>query len=234
MSKTRILVAEDDANLGMVLKEFLKAKGFEITLTVNGQDAFNKFSTEVFDFCILDVMMPIKDGFSLAEDIRKADKNIPILFLTAKTMKEDTIKGLKLGADDYITKPFNMEELILRINAILRRTTETSDIKDKNNIQVGKYLFNYNQQLLICDGISQKLTSKETELLYILAINAFQNVERNVILKKIWGDDNYFNGRSMDVYIAKLRKYFKDDNTVEIMNIHGSGYRLIYNKNVDL
>jgi DNA-binding response OmpR family regulator len=123
-----------------------------------------------------------------------------------------------------------MEELILRINAILRRTTETSDIKDKNNIQVGKYLFNYNQQLLICDGISQKLTSKETELLYILAINAFQNVERNVILKKIWGDDNYFNGRSMDVYIAKLRKYFKDDNTVEIMNIHGSGYRLIYNK----
>lgn len=230
MSKTRILVAEDDANLGMVLKEFLKAKGFEITLTVNGKEAMDKFSTEIFDFCILDVMMPIKDGFSVAEDIRKADKNIPILFLTAKTMKEDTIKGLKLGADDYITKPFNMEELILRINAILRRTTETSDIKDKNNIQVGKYLFNYNQQLLICDGISQKLTSKETELLYILAINAFQNVERNVILKKIWGDDNYFNGRSMDVYIAKLRKYFKDDNTVEIMNIHGSGYRLIYNK----
>ena len=152
------------------------------------------------------------------------------MFLTAKTMKEDTIKGLKLGADDYITKPFNMEELILRINAILRRTTETSDIKDKNNIQVGKYLFNYNQQILINDGVSQKLTSKETELLYILAINAFQNVERNVILKKIWGDDNYFNGRSMDVYIAKLRKYFKDDNSVEIMNIHGSGYRLIYNK----
>lgn len=230
MSKTRILVAEDDTNLGMVLKEFLKAKGFEITLTVNGKEAMDKFSTEIFDFCILDVMMPIKDGFSVAEDIRKADKNIPILFLTAKTMKEDTIKGLKLGADDYITKPFNMEELILRINAILRRTTETSDIKDKNNIQVGKYLFNYNQQLLICDGISQKLTSKETELLYILAINAFQNVERNVILKKIWGDDNYFNGRSMDVYIAKLRKYFKDDKTVEIMNIHGSGYRLIYNK----
>lgn len=230
MSKTRILVAEDDSNLGLVLKEFLKAKGFDITLTVNGKDALDKFSTEIFDFCILDIMMPIKDGFMVAEEIRKADKNIPILFLTAKTMKEDTIKGLKLGADDYITKPFNMEELILRINAILRRTKESSEIKDKNNLEVGQYLFNYNQQLLINEGVSQKLTSKETELLYILAINAFQNVERNVILKKIWGDDNYFNGRSMDVYIAKLRKYFKDDNSVEIMNIHGSGYRLIYNK----
>jgi DNA-binding response OmpR family regulator len=229
MAKSRILIAEDDVNLGLVLKEFLKAKGFEIILTSNGEECMQRFNSEVFDFCILDIMMPKKDGFSVAEEIRKADKNIPILFLTAKAMKEDTIKGLKIGADDYITKPFNMEELILRINAILRRTKETSDIKDKNNIQVGKYLFNYNQQLLICDGVSQKLTSKESELLYILAINAFQAVERNVILKKIWGDDNYFNGRSMDVYIAKLRKYFKDDNTVEIMNIHGSGYRLIFN-----
>ncbi|HBF87731.1 MAG TPA: DNA-binding response regulator [Bacteroidales bacterium] len=230
MSKIKILVAEDDPNMGLVLKEFLKAKGFEITLAVNGKEAYEKFCSDTFDFCILDVMMPIKDGFTVAQEIRKADKNVPIIFLTAKSMKEDTIKGLKVGADDYMTKPFNMEELILRINAILRRTSEVSEIKDKNNIQVGKYLFNYNQQFITKDDETQKLTSKETELLYILAINAFQTVERSAILKKIWGDDNYFNGRSMDVYIAKLRKYFREDETVEIMNIHGSGYKLIYNQ----
>lgn len=230
MSKIKILIAEDDPNMGLVLTEFLKAKGFDITHAVNGKEAFEKFSAEAFDFCILDVMMPIKDGFTVAQEIRKADKNIPILFLTAKSMKDDTIKGLKVGADDYMTKPFNMEELILRINAILRRTSEVSEIKDKNNIQVGKYMFNYNQQFISKDGETQKLTSKETELLYILAINSFQTVERSVILKKIWGDDNYFNGRSMDVYIAKLRKYLKEDETVEIMNIHGTGYKLIYNQ----
>lgn len=230
MKKVKILIAEDDPNMGMVLKEFLKAKGFDITHAVNGKDALDKFNAEPFDFCMLDVMMPIKDGFTLAQEIRKMDSNIPIIFLTAKSMKEDTIKGLKIGADDYITKPFNMEELILRINAILRRTQEKAEIQDKNNIQVGKYLFNYNQQILSINGNEMKLTSKETELLYILAINTFKTVERSVILNKIWGDDNYFNGRSMDVYIAKLRKYLKDDPKVEIMNVHSMGYKLLINE----
>lgn len=230
MKKVKILIAEDDPNMGMVLKEFLKAKGFDITHAVNGKDALDKFNAEPFDFCMLDVMMPIKDGFTLAQEIRKMDSNIPIIFLTAKSMKEDTIKGLKIGADDYITKPFNMEELILRINAILRRTQEKAEIQDKNNIQVGSYLFNYNQQILSINGNEMKLTSKETELLYILAINTFKTVERSVILNKIWGDDNYFNGRSMDVYIAKLRKYLKEDPKVEIMNVHSMGYKLLINE----
>lgn len=227
--KVKILIAEDDPNMGMVLKEFLKAKGFDITLAVNGKEAIEKFNAEPFDFCILDVMMPIKDGFTLAQEIRKIDNYIPIIFLTAKSMKEDTIKGLKIGADDYITKPFNMEELILRVNAILKRTNEKKEIQDKSNIQIGKYQFNYNQQLLSINDNEMKLTSKETELLYILAINSFKTVERSAILNKIWGDDNYFNGRSMDVYIAKLRKYLKEDTDVEIMNVHGSGYKLLIN-----
>ncbi|OFX16430.1 MAG: two-component system response regulator [Bacteroidetes bacterium GWA2_31_9] len=230
MKKVKILIAEDDPNMGMVLKEFLKAKGFDITHAVNGKDALDKFNAEPFDFCMLDVMMPIKDGFTLAQEIRKMDSNIPIIFLTAKSMKEDTIKGLKIGADDYITKPFNMEELILRINAILRRTQEKAEIQDKNNIKVGNYLFNYNQQILSINGTEMKLTSKETELLYILAINTFKTVERSTILNKIWGDDNYFNGRSMDVYIAKLRKYLKEDPKVEIMNVHSMGYKLLINE----
>lgn len=230
MKKVKILIAEDDPNMGMVLKEFLKAKGFDITHAINGKEALEKFNSEPFDFCMLDVMMPIKDGFTLAQEIRKMDSNIPIIFLTAKSMKEDTIKGLKLGADDYITKPFNMEELILRINAILRRTQEKAEIQDKNNIIVGNYLFNYNQQILSINGKEMKLTSKETELLYILAINTFKTVERSVILNKIWGNDNYFNGRSMDVYIAKLRKYLKEDPKVEIMNVHSMGYKLLINE----
>ncbi|OFX57803.1 MAG: two-component system response regulator [Bacteroidetes bacterium GWA2_30_7] len=230
MKKVKILIAEDDPNMGMVLKEFLKAKGFDITHAINGKEALDKFNAEPFDFCVLDVMMPIKDGFTLAQEIRKMDSNIPIIFLTAKSMKEDTIKGLKLGADDYITKPFNMEELILRINAILRRTQEKAEIQDKNSIKVGNYLFNYNQQILSINGKEMKLTSKETELLYILAINTFKTVERPVILNKIWGNDNYFNGRSMDVYIAKLRKYLKEDPKVEIMNVHSMGYKLLINE----
>jgi DNA-binding response OmpR family regulator len=230
MNKTKILIAEDDTNMGMVLKEFLKAKGFDITLAVNGKEALEKFNAEKFDFCLLDVMMPIKDGFTLAQEIRKMDNNIPVIFLTAKSLKEDTIKGLKIGADDYITKPFNMEELILRINAVLRRVSEKEQIKEKNSIPIGKYTFNYNLQTLTNGNEQNKLTSKESELLYILAINPFKTVERSVILKKIWGDDNYFNGRSMDVYIAKIRKYLKDEPRIEIMNVHGTGYKLLINE----
>ncbi len=225
--KARILLAEDDANLGMLLREYLIAKGFHTTLSEDGNIAYETFLKEPFDICIFDVMMPHKDGFSLAEDIKKINNDIPIIFLTAKSLKEDIIEGLKIGADDYITKPFSMEELLLRIEAILRRIKPVATETPKLFV-VGSLKFDPEKQILEKkDGEIIKLTTKESELLRILTINANKVTERNIALRTIWGDDDYFKARSMDVYITKLRKYLKEEDGVEIINVHGIGYKLI-------
>jgi DNA-binding response OmpR family regulator len=226
--KTRILLAEDDPNLGNLLQEYLDAKGYETVLAINGKEGFDQFRKASFDLCLLDVMMPVKDGYTLAKEIRALNQEVPIVFLTAKSMKEDTIEGFNVGADDYITKPFSMEELLLRLKAILRRTkSATAHNTDQTTFTVGDYNFDHTRQLLEFGNKPQKLTSKEADLLRLLAIYKNDILDRSLALNTIWGDDSYFNSRSMDVYIAKLRKYLKDDPTVEIMNIHGKGFRLI-------
>ncbi|MFT5183655.1 MAG: two-component system OmpR family response regulator [Flavobacteriales bacterium] len=229
-SNLRILLCEDDPNLGSLLTEYLNAKGFETTLATDGSEGLKCFKRQPFDFLILDVMMPVKDGFTLAEDVRQLDRHVPILFLTAKSMKEDTLKGFKAGADDYMTKPFSMEELVVRINAILRRSAAIPDQTDEQvDFTVGKFAFDYNSQKLKLDGEESKLTTKENELLYLLCKHKNGLLERDYALKAIWGDDNYFNGRSMDVYIAKLRKHLRKDESVEIINVHGRGFKLLAN-----
>ncbi|MEN9347977.1 MAG: response regulator transcription factor [Flavobacteriales bacterium] len=229
--KTRVLLCEDDPNLGTLLSEYLNAKGFEADLAVDGQEGSKLVKRNSYDFFILDVMMPVKDGFTLAREIRQDDKHTPILFLTAKSMKEDTLQGFEVGADDYMTKPFSMEELLVRMNAILRRTAALPESDDEaQEFEIGTYHFDYNKQRLVSPtGEESKLTTKENELLYLLCKNKNGVMERSFALKAIWGDDNYFNGRSMDVYIAKLRKHLKDDPKVEIINIHGRGFKLLAN-----
>jgi DNA-binding response OmpR family regulator len=222
----KILLAEDDHNLGTILKAYLEAKGYPTKLYVNGKEALDAYLKEKFDFCILDVMMPVKDGFTLAKEIRKTDKKIPILFLTAKSMQEDRIEGLQLGADDYLTKPFSMEELLLRIKAIIRRSNSPASA-DKSIFKLGTYVFDYTHQTLINGDEVQKLTSKEAELLKLLCENMNAVLDRTIALNRIWNDDSYFNARSMDVYIAKLRKYLKDDPTIELLNVHGVGFKLL-------
>ena len=231
MEKTKVLLVEDDPNLGSLLKEYLEAKGYSTVLATNGKQGYDVFSKDKFGICILDVMMPIKDGFTLAKEIRVLDANIPIMFLTAKSMKEDAIEGFTLGADDYMTKPFSMEELLLRIKAILRRT-ENKTIKnsDQEEFKIGKYKFDYKHQILDLKGVQHKLTTKEAELLKLLCLHINDVLDRNFALKSIWNDDNYFNGRSMDVYIAKLRKYLKEDTAVELINVHGKGFKLLTGK----
>lgn len=223
----KILLVEDDANLGKLLHDYLEAKGFVISLAKNGKEGFEHFRKENFDLCLLDVMMPIKDGYTLAKEIRTINREIPIVFLTAKSMKEDAIEGFNVGADDYITKPFSMEELLLRLKAILRRTKGGALNTDQTQFTVGDYVYDYTRQILEFGNKPQKLTSKEADLLRLLALHKNEVLDRSFALNTIWGDDSYFNSRSMDVYIAKLRKYLKDDPTVEIMNIHGRGFRLI-------
>lgn len=226
--KIKVLLVEDDSNLGNLLKEYLDAKGYSTVLAVNGKLGFAAFSKDKFNICILDVMMPVKDGFTLAKEIRAIDKTIPIVFLTAKSLKEDAIEGFSIGADDYITKPFSMEELLLRLKAILRRTESESTKKtDVSEFQIGKYKFDYKHQLLKINGEQQKLTTKESELLKLLCENMNDVLDRNFALRLIWNDDNYFNGRSMDVYIAKIRKYLKEDPSVELINVHGKGFKLL-------
>ncbi len=224
--KTRILLAEDDENLGSLLQEYLRARHYDADWLTNGDKAFKAFERNHYDICILDVMMPVKDGFSLATDIRMMDKDMPVIFLTAKSLKEDVLEGFTRGADDYITKPFSMEELIFRIEAILRRTRGSSESKD-HLYGIGKYKFDAQKQILTHEGHTQALTTKENELLHLLVNNTNRILERNFALKAIWIDDNYFNARSMDVYITKLRKYLKDDPDVQIINVHGKGYKLI-------
>ena len=230
-NQIRVLLAEDDRNLGNILKNYLDAKGFSTTLCVNGEETIETFARMDFDFCILDIMMPIKDGFTVAREIRIANSKVPILFLTAKTLQEDKLKGFEAGADDYITKPFSMEELLLRMQAILRRTEEPVKSNEQENIfNIGQYVFDFNRQLLTIRGKELKLTSKEASLLRLLCANTNQVLERSVALNKIWQDDSYFNARSMDVYIVKLRKYLKEDPSVELINVHGIGFKLVMNK----
>jgi DNA-binding response OmpR family regulator len=223
---TKILLAEDDKNLGVMLKNYLTAKSFETDLFEDGEKALNGFNKSRYDLCILDVMMPVMDGFMLASEIRKANTDVPIIFLTARSMNNDVLKGFKLGGDDYITKPFNMDELLFRIEAILRRV-KTKEPITTQIYTLGKYTFDSQKQVLYDDRISHKLTTRETELLKMLCENANRILERDYTLKTIWEDDNYFNARSMDVYITKLRKYFKDEPAVEILNVHGKGFKLI-------
>ena len=224
--KVSILLCEDDENLGMLLREYLQTKGYDCELQPDGEAGFKAFTRRKYDLCVFDVMMPKKDGFTLAADIRSINTDVPIIFLTAKSMKEDILQGFKLGADDYISKPFSMEELLYRIESILRRVRGKKS-KDVVTYQIGKYHFDAQKQMLEIEGDTKKLTTKESELLSLLAANANNILERNHALKTIWVDDNYFNARSMDVYITKLRKLLKEDNNVAIINIHGKGYKLI-------
>ncbi len=271
--KLRILLCEDDENLGMLLREYLQAKGYSAELFPDGEAGFKAFLKNKYDLCVLDVMMPKKDGFTLAQEIRQANAEIPIIFLTAKTLKEDILEGFKIGADDYITKPFSMEELTFRIEAILRRVRGKRN-KESNMYKIGRFTFDTQKQILsigdkqtklttkesellglLCahaneilqrdfalktiwiddnyfnarsmDVYMTKLTTKESELLGLLCAHANEILQRDFALKTIWIDDNYFNARSMDVYITKLRKHLKDDDSIEIINIHGKGYKLI-------
>ncbi len=228
MDKTKILIVEDDPNLGKILLEYLEAKNFEVSLAVDGTEGLEKFLNNSWDILLLDVMMPKKDGFSLVKDIRKVDQDIPIIFLTAKSQKDNVIKAFKLGADDYLTKPFSIEELLARIEAVLKRVPVTDSPELSDEFNLGSYMYYHNQNLLI-DKNKKKysLTTKENELLKLFCLNINNKVERNAALIKIWGDDSYYNARSMDVYIAKLRKYLKLDSNIEIKTIHGHGFKLL-------
>lgn len=223
----RILLAEDDSNLGLLLKDYLNAKGYQTALFPDGRSAMEGFKADTFDMCIIDIMMPVMDGLSLAREIRLLEPSIPLIFLTAKNQKEDVVEGFRTGADDYITKPFSMEELLYRIEAIMRRSSPPEGLKKDDIFSLGEYSFDNRKQILIIGDQTIKLTTKESELLELLCRHKNEVLERNFALRTIWIDDNYFNARSMDVYITRLRKYLKKDPTVRIQNVHGRGYRLI-------
>jgi two-component system OmpR family response regulator len=225
--KAKILLCEDDQNLGMVLKNYLELNDFDVTLERDGRLGLAAFQREKFDLCLLDIMMPNMDGFTLAEEIRDVDPDIPLFFLSAKTMKEDIIQGYKLGADDYITKPFDSEVLLLKIKAILKRNEELNKEQENREFDLASYHFNPKLRELSHSGKMQTLSPKENELLKMLSEHMNDLLPRDKALKKIWGSDTYFNGRSMDVYIAKLRKYLRDDSNIEIVNINGNGFRLV-------
>ncbi len=224
--KLKILLCEDDENLGMLLREFLQAKGFNADLCPDGEKGYKAFLKGKYDLCVLDVMMPKKDGFTLAQEIRNVNSEVPIIFLTAKSLKEDVLEGFKLGADDYITKPFSMEELVVRIDAILRRVKGKKD-REVTLFRIGKFTFDTQKQVLVSGDNTQKLTTKESELLALLCSHVNDILERNYALKTIWVDDNYSNVRSMDVDIAQLRNLLKGDPSIQIIKIHGKGYKLI-------
>ncbi|MFK7000472.1 response regulator transcription factor [Flavobacterium oreochromis] len=229
----KILLVEDDPNFGSILRDYLSMNDFEVTLAKNGMEGFEKFKKDEYDLCILDVMMPYKDGFTLAKEIREKNKEVPLIFLTAKTMKEDVLKGYKVGADDYLNKPFDSEVLLMKIRAIIQR--KASEIKgdaSKYEFEIGKFHLNAKLRFLTYPGDEPvKLSPKENELLKMLALHENDLMPRELALTKIWRDDNYFTSRSMDVYIAKLRKYLKHDENVEILNIHGEGFRLVVKTN---
>ena len=225
----QILLVEDDDNFGTVLRDYLQLNGYKVVLTRNGLEGFEKFKKNEFDICILDVMMPYKDGFTLAKEIRSKDKTTPIVFLTAKSMKEDVLKGYKIGADDYLTKPFDSEILFKKLEVLIQRTQKNiKKSKPKSRILIGDFIFNPRLRTLIYKkDAPTNLSPKENQLLLMLVENQNDLLSRNIALEEIWSDDNYFTSRSMDVYIAKLRKYLRQDASVEIVNIHGEGFRLI-------
>ena len=227
---TRILLCEDDPNLGSLLREYLVAKDYEVDLMPDGELGYQAFVENEYDLCIFDVMMPNKDGFTLASDIRKKDTKVPIIFLTVKALKQDIMEGFKIGADDYITKPFSMEELLFRIEAIMRRVNMQKLQLGTTEYKFGRFMFDYQKQILTFDEEKHKLTTKEAEMLRALLQNANQILERNAALKAIWGEVTYFNARSMDVYITKLRKILQQDPDISIVNIHGKGYKLVIPK----
>lgn len=223
-----ILLVEDDPNLGLVLQEYLQIKaGYNVQLCKDGEEGIKSFFQHKFDLCILDVMMPKKDGFTLGKEIRAVNQHIPIIYATAKSMMEDKIEGYKLGADDYITKPFRIEELLLRIQAILKRVNPVSAEDETREFILGKFKFDFVTQTLSDDDGNIKMSGKEAELLRLLCLRKNQILTREEALLKIWNDDSYFNGRSMDVYLSKIRKYLKRDETIEIINVHGKGFKLI-------
>lgn len=227
----KILLVEDDPNLGFVTKDNLEERGYSVEWCQDGQEGYEKFCESKYDICILDVMLPKKDGFELGEDIRKIDDQIPLFFLTAKTLMDDKIEGLKIGADDYITKPFSMEELCLRIDNILKRTKfKPSEEAVKDVFELGSFTFDYRNLQLIYDNEIQNLTKKEADLLRLLCLHQDQVLERETALRIVWGNDDYFLGRSMDVFITKLRKYLKRDEQVKINNVHGVGFKLTVNE----
>ena len=231
MEKIRVLLAEDDPNLGKVLTTYLEAKGFDVDLFENGELAFRSFMNSHYDICLLDIMMPVKDGYTLAREIRTHNTKIPLFFITAKNMPQDVLEGFDAGADDYITKPFSMDELLVRVKAVLRRSDPALiGEKQQTSFTIGKYTYDYTRQILNIDGNEQKLTSKEAELLKMLCEKKNDILDRSLALKKIWNDDSYFNARSMDVYITKLRKYLKEDPNIALMNVHGIGFKLVDSK----
>ena len=226
-SKLKLLLVEDDDSLGFMLKDNLEMAGYDVRLCRDGEKGLTAFHNDDYQLCILDVMLPLKDGFSLAEDIRKNNLKIPIIFLTAKNQKDDRIKGFKLGGDDYITKPFSLEEFLLRVEAVLKRVYQHPTEADKNHLfSIGNYAFDYNNRSLTINQKTIKLTNKESRLLKIFVQHKNQVLERDIIMKTIWEDEGYFVARSMDVFISKLRKYLAEDCDIKIKNIHGVGYRL--------
>lgn len=225
---TSILLVEDDPNLGLVLQEYLQIKaGYQVRLCKDGEEGLKAFFSDKFDLCIFDVMMPKKDGFTLGKEVRAVNQQIPIIYATAKSMMEDKVEGYQLGADDYITKPFRIEELLLRIQAILKRTAPNESAQEERVFTIGKFRFDYLSQTLSNDTDTHKVSGKEAELLKLLCMRKNQILTREEALLKIWNDDSYFNGRSMDVYLSKIRKYLKSDESIEIINVHGKGFKLI-------
>lgn len=235
MSNNKILLVEDDQNFGDVLRSYLEMHDYDVTLATDGVQGFETYKKEPFDLCIFDVMMPRKDGFTLAKEIRERDADMPIIFLTAKTLKDDVLQGFKIGADDYITKPFNSEELLYRIQAILKRSKGAKGVEmddDVRDFYIGKFHFNYPLRILTynpggSDETKEKLSPKEAQLLKMFAMFKNDVLPRSEALTKIWGEDNYFTARSMDVFVTKLRKYLKKDDNIEIVNIHGNGFQLL-------
>ncbi len=224
----KILLVEDDQNFGDVLRSYLEMHDFDVNLATDGMAGMEAFKSGTYDLCIFDVMMPKKDGFTLAKEVREQNKEIPIIFLTAKTLKEDVLEGFKIGADDYITKPFNSEELLYRVQAILKRSASKPDPRDEiKEFTLGKFHFNYPLRILTIGDHDEKLSPKEAHLLRMFCIYKNDVLPRSEALTKIWGEDNYFTARSMDVFVTKLRKYLKKDEDLEIVNIHGNGFRLI-------
>jgi len=227
MEPKKILLVEDDPNFGSIMKSYLEMNDYQVTLKVDGKQGLSAFKTQSFDICILDVMMPEMDGFTLAHEIKKANSKVPFIFLTAKSLKNDMLEGFKAGADDFITKPFDSEVLLYKIAAILKRKSSSDDSSEISEFEIGKFKFNYILRTLTINSETQQLSPKEAKLLRMLCLAKDGVLIRKDALETIWGNDSYFNGRSMDVFIAKLRKYLKGDPQIEIVNIHGNGFRMI-------